>query len=104
MKTDFNVLKKLVEGIDIGDIMLDHDMNITILNPDLKKKVTESLDLKNLSDVSRFLTFIISATEGDGIEDEMLGWSEDEYGQYLRNVGIDEETDKGFVEEFLNNL
>ncbi|MFP5386573.1 MAG: hypothetical protein ACLGHN_10870 [Bacteriovoracia bacterium] len=104
MKTSFQKLKQILEEMGDEELLLDHDLNIMFLRPKFKELVLQNLDIENRSDVSRFLTFVICLSEGDGIDDEMVNWTEEEYAQYLKTAGIDEELDNESIDNFLGIL
>lgn len=102
MKTNFQKLKQILEEMGDEELLLDNDLNIMFLRPNFKELILKNLDIENRSHVSRFLTFVICLLEGDGIDDEMVNWSEEEYSSYLRSVDIDEDLDNEFIDNFLS--
>lgn len=97
-------LKKLIEGMGENDYMLDHDLNLTVLSPNLRASLKIKLNVSKRLDVSRFLTMVICFTENGEINDEILIWDEDEYRAYLASGEITEDQDNEYVEEFLKNF
>lgn len=104
MKTNFIGLKKLIEEMDDSDYMFDHDLNLSVLNPDLKQQIKTLLNLDNKIDISRFLTMVICFSENGIIDDDLTMWSEAEYIEYLKSCEIEEHIDNQYVEEFLLNF
>lgn len=104
MKTDFSELKKLIEGMGDNDYLMDHDLNLTIFNPSLRASIKTKLDIKNRSDVSRFLTMVICFSENGAIDEEIITWNVEQYKAYLDSGEITEEQNMEYVEEFLENF
>lgn len=104
MKTNFIELKKLIEGMDDSDYMMDNDLNLNVLSPTLKRQILAQLNLDKKLEVSRFLTMVICFLENEVIDDDLTIWTEIQYVEYLKSCGIDENTDSQYVEEFLLNF
>lgn len=101
MKTNFGKLRTILEEMGDEELLLDNNLNIMFLRSEFKEMILQNLDIENRNHVSKFLTFVICISEGDGIDDEMIDWTEEEYAQYLKSVGIDEELDNDFINNFL---
>lgn len=90
--------------MDDNDYMMDHDLNLSVLSPTLKRQILAQLNLDNKLKVSRFLTMVICFLENEVIDDDLTTWTEAEYVKYLKICGIDEDTDNKYVVEFLLNF
>ena len=102
--TNFEGLKILIEGMNDDEYMMDHDLNLTILSPDIKRRILAHLNLSKKEEVSRFLTMIICFLENESIDEEMVTWTDEDYRLYLEKCEISEDIDNQYVEEFLLNF
>lgn len=90
-------IKKLVKKIcsDDSALLLDHDLNITILNSTYRFEISNIVKNLSFNETNRVLGYFIEELEGDGInmdEDEMdnpdayLSFCIKECGETLENA------------------